>query len=259
MRNRIFQTFESVLRGKGWIVAESPPDAWIYHMVHKLLFNWVPKSLLSPACLVVFFTENFYGERIRQILRIRPSEKYLGYSWIFKNLEEFGINDGRVLAVGCGDSLFPCNLVRRGYVTYAVDLLSDSVPSKYPKLHFVQTNICTCPFRSGVFKLITAVSSLEDIEREQALAVKEISRIIEKEGIIFVTMPLSSRGSQGSKMQKLLTSEFNTLKEEYYLWKKGMKSWSRLSKDAFSKLTFNESMVVIATLVLSKKRTRGGN
>lgn len=226
--------------------------ALIYHSLHKLLFEATPRGALQRIGVIMFAAEQFCGLKLQPSLGFHPSEKYFAYSWIFENLP---FSDGYILDVGCGDSLFPCELARRGYKTYTIDTSSSpwsfSVPFRHPKVNFVQADICNVPFQPLAFSMITAISTLEHIPEERAaLAVKEMARILTDNGLVLVTMPL---GENAIEMKRLLSQELDVSKEEYYISLKGDKWWSKVSGEEALNTDILRDISVVH-LALAKKR-----
>ena len=195
----------------------NPPDARLYHMVHRVLLNCNNQRLLRLLLGIAFTLENFYVNRLRPRLGFRYSEKYLAYSWILNNpLVSPGM---RVLDIGCGDSLFPSKLASLGYQSYAVDI-SDAgcIAAKDSRVNFTKSDVCDMPFQSNTFDVLIAISALEHVEEgKMGLAVKEISRVLRKDGIIFVTMPDCDDKELGhsATMSRLLTRDFKVLRHEH--------------------------------------------
>ncbi len=190
----------------------NPPDASLYHRVHKGLLNCNNQRLLRLLLGITFVLENFYVSKLRPGLGLRYSEKYLAYDWI---LNSPLVSPGkRILDIGCGDSLFPSKLAGLGYQSYAVDISdSDCIAAKDSRVNFTKSDVCDMPFQSGTFDVIIAISALEHIEEDKmGLAVKEISRVLRKDGIIFVTMP---DWGEADKMRGLLIQNFKVLSHEH--------------------------------------------
>lgn len=227
-----------------------PADGWLYHSVHTS-FNFVPKGFLRVFTRLVFLAENFYVSRVRPLLGLRPSEKYFAYSWVLNILDK---GTGRILDVGCGDSLLFSELLRRGYQAYAIDLSRHSV-ARHPEFRFVRGNICCAPFASGVFDWIIAISTLEHIGQESKarLAVMELSRLLKDTGSLLVTMPLCGDFVQRApRMQGFLAQEFTVIKEEYAIARRGQRHWNQISREEAAKIN-PESDVAVVHLTLRKQ------
>lgn len=235
----------------------NPKGSSIYHSFHKLLFKLTPQKALGRVGSMWFTLEHFYERKLRSYLGFRRSEKYFAYSWIFENLQ---LNSGRILDVGCGDSLLPLKLIMRGYDVYAIDLSAEpwgaATPARYSKLHFIEADIRYAPFTDLAFDRILAVSTLEHIAQESVAS--ELNRILRDDGFLLVTMPLDindvlKKRDAALKMRDFLTRYFNVLNEEYY----NLVSGYRLDWDEFSELAVaNDDLgkyVVVVHLLLTKK------
>ena len=195
----------------------NPPDAGLYHLVHRVLLGCNSQRLLRLLLGITFALENFYVNKLRPKLGLRYSEKYLAYDWI---LNSPLVSPGkRTLDIGCGDSLFPSKLAGLGYQSYAVDLSgAGCIAAKDSRVNFTKSDVCDMPFQSGIFDVIIAISALEHVEEgKMGLAVKEISRVLRKDGIIFVTMPDCDDKELGhsATMSRLLASSFKVLSHEH--------------------------------------------
>ena len=223
-----------------------PADATVYHRVHSLVLNKVPRWALGWAAPTVFALERLYVRGFRRILGLRPSEKYFAYSWVLKRVLA---GPRRILDVGPGDSLFPCELVRRGHDVVAIDLVSDSTPWRFPGLGFVRADLRYAPFRNGVFEVVTGLSSIEHIDEGQELACRELSRITKDGGRLLVTLPFDENAD---KMKDLLSRAFTYVAVEYYLAARAQTSWRQVAHDQWHRHAPGD--VVVAHLSLAKRR-----
>ena len=231
------------------VVSPIPQDAKAYHVIHKLLFRLPPPRLLAIIATILFATERFYAMKLRPALGLHGSEKYFAYSWVFDNIQ---LGKGPVLDVGCGDSLLPYQLAKRGYDTYAVDYFRYWRVAEHDRLHFVKTDISSTPFSSGTFQRILAVSTLEHIPHSEIeLTVREIERILADGGLVLVTMPMRESAKE---MQKALTQQFECLKKEYFTLHDRQRRWKLISEEE----TINKDNVdaYVVHLLLAKKLNR---
>ncbi len=200
------------LRGDASIINSSPPDANLYHWVHRILLECKPRGLQKLLLRIAFTLETFYVNKVRPVLGFHYSEKYLAYSWILGS--SLLSPKKRILDIGCGDSLFPSRLAGLGYQCYAVDLLrTDCIAANDPLVHFAQSDVCYMPFQSGKFNVITAISTLEHVDLDKMeLAVQEIKRVLQKGGTLFVTMPDCD---WADNMKQLLVQNFKVINHEH--------------------------------------------
>lgn len=188
-----------------------PLDAGIYHFLHRALLRCTPQKLLGVLVHMVFNGEIWYVNKIRPLLGFRYSEKYLAYSWILGSPLLHGKR--RMLDIGCGDSLFPCELAKRNHEVYTIDLDRDFIAAKYHRVNFVQSDTCYLPFQPGAFDVIVSISALEHIPIDvQSLAVQEISRTLHEGSLLFITMP-DCDGARN--MCQLLIRKFKVLTQEH--------------------------------------------
>lgn len=241
----------------------NPKGSSIYHLFHKLLFKLTPQKALGRIGSIGFTLEHFYERKLRSYLGFRRSEKYFAYSWIFENLQ---LNSGRILDVGCGDSLLPLELIMRGYDVYAIDLSAKpwgaATPARYSKLHFIEADIRYAPFTDSAFDCILAVSTLEHIAQESVAS--ELNRILRDDGFLLVTMPLDindvlKKRDAALKMRDFLTRYFNVLNEEYYNLVSGYRlDWSEFSKEKLVNADMCRYSVVIHLLLTKKTKVEEG-
>lgn len=190
-----------------------PPDVSIYHLLHRTLLRCKPVKLLEMMVHIFFAAENFYVNKIRPLLGFRYSEKYLAYSWILGSPLLNGKH--RILDIGCGDSLFPCELARRNYEVYAIDSDRSFIAAKDQRVNFVQSDTCYLPFQPSAFDVIVSISALEHISTNvQSLAVEEMGRVLHEGSLLFVTMPDCA---EARNMCQLLTRKFKVLSQEHLI------------------------------------------
>lgn len=167
------------------------------------------------------------------------------YSWVLKNLEP---GRGRVLDIGCSRSFFSHILVSRGYDTYGID--TSPYYGKHPKMEFNQGDVTNTPFADEFFDAIVAVSTVEHIgvgyygdpryEDGDFAAIREMARILKKNGRILVTSPYcrdyllteSERIYDEIRLDKIahLVDRLSLEKEEYYTYS-GRGRWIKSSKE----------------------------
>jgi 2-polyprenyl-3-methyl-5-hydroxy-6-metoxy-1,4-benzoquinol methylase len=91
------------------------------------------------------------------------NERIVEYPFIYTNI---GLEQGRILDVGSGNSKLPLELASLGYKVWALDIIKYPYPAIYPNLTLVQADIRKAPFESDFFDRVTAVSCIEHIGLE---------------------------------------------------------------------------------------------
>ena len=193
--------------------------------------------------------------------------RYLEYPFVLRNLE---LEGGRkILDVGCVGSPFPIILASLGYRTYGIDIREYRL--QYPNFHFIKEDIRHTSFPDYFFERITAVSTIEHIgiagrygsdedSDGDKKAVKEMRRILKRNGKIFITVPYGEakiiRPFHRVYDQKLLQELLHGLiveKEEYYIKKNN--TWLSTSKSKAEKVksTEVERTKAFACLKISKQ------
>lgn len=227
-------------------------DVRVYHLLLRFLPAWLPKVAWGRFDRMMFAMYLFYAKRLRPLIFGTPSERSLEYSWVLRNLR----NEGkRILNVGCGDSLFSGELAGRGYECLDIDLNCCPLSTKLPI--FLQANIMKAPFQDCSFDQIIAISTLEHIKGDEAVLMKELSRLLRERGLLFVTMPAGDyKGACGvSRIEKLLVAanELNVLRQQYCI-AQGRKWQAFSGKEAHEKIhPFLNKTKIIALLVFTKR------
>ena len=194
-----------------------------------------------------------FALEIRYLARLRPllgmlSQRFVEYTWLLANLQP---SKGRILDVGCGDSLLLHQLLKRGYEIYAIDLKSQPVAKKLLKDHFLKADATNLPFEKEFFDQIVAISTIEHINNDMA-CMRELSRILKPDGRIFVTVPLGSFFYSMSTVRRLAIDGLSILQEEYYV-PQGRKWIKAPREEADSKVDLCSKPEAIACLTLTKK------
>jgi len=96
--------------------------------------------------------------------------------------------DLKILDVGCGTGGTTSDLKRFGAV-YGIDFSFSALQFSAKRgLQVLKGAVNKLPFLDETFDMITMFDALEHIE-DHLLVVKELSRILKKTGIIFITVP----------------------------------------------------------------------
>lgn len=212
---------------------------------------------------------------IKQInlLRGKWGQRAIEYPWLISNLKTIK-RDSLVLDVGCSESLVTHELIRKGFRVAGLDI--NDYPFKDKHVFFIKRNLLNTKLPSGVFDVITMVSTIEHIGLEaygqiakdtdaDIEALSELKRILKDRGIIIITTPYV--GTHNLKvgnnvrlynMGRLnrLVSGLKIVKEAYFypLKVKNRFLWIEVSKQQMDKLPFSEKeeSIGLACFILQK-------
>lgn len=163
------------------------------------------------------------------------ADRVLEYPWLVKN---FDLKSGRVLDVGTTNpkllsALLPKNIKLWGINSSAISSLS---------VKMVQGDIRKTKFPDNFFDAVICISTLEHIgvagrygsdhdSQGDTRAMKEISRILKKGGMLFLTVPYGVKDVlpvnklyNRQRMKKLLTG-YEAIDEEYRKYTPSCKLW----------------------------------
>jgi len=139
--------------------------------------------------------------------------RYIEYALAFSLFKR----GGRLLDIGCGRSLFPSFLARRGFDVVCVDI--DRSALMWQRAHGVEAVMADAtllPFRNSTFEHICAISSIEHIPGDgDKRAVAEMLRVLRKKGRGLITVPFSH--------------EYSVISDEFY----GIPGWVRKPFSSF--------------------------
>ena len=141
------------------------------------------------------------------------NERIVEYPFVHSNI---GLEKGKILDVGSGNSKLPIELASRGYQVYTIDLISYFPLLRHQNLTFVQGDIRKTSFENNFFDVITAVSSLEHVDDDpdgDKKAMSEIARILKVGGKVIITVPFGKRAVTTSRRVLERVYDLSTLKE----------------------------------------------
>ena len=203
-------------------------------------------------------------------------ERSIEYPFVFMNIGE---PPATILDIGCSGSDFPIVLAAYSFNVYGTDIRDYHI--KNPTFTFIKGDIMSTSFPDNFFDIITAISTIEhlglagryevkdDITSADEIAIKEIKRIIKKNGRFIMTVPYGRftifkpwHKVYDDKNLKNLITDFSVLKEKYFIRNRNG-CWIPATKETASNVVpyvFAKSGVVLAhhyalaCLVLKLKR-----
>lgn len=163
----------------------------IYSYLRLLSIEWFIQNKIPT------FAEKMYDFRI--------NERITEYPFVHSNIK---MEKGKILEVGCGNSILSLELASSGHSVWALDLRR--YPYSHNNLVYVQEDIRNTSFSDEFFDRIIAVSSIEHIGIENKddqdgdkMALKEIFRILKYNGKLILTLPFGKRAIADSKGEPL--------------------------------------------------------
>jgi SAM-dependent methyltransferase len=140
-----------------------------------------------------FFPEYFASEPLS------PSERYLEYPFVVKNLPKL---PARILDVGSSGCYFPLILAAFGYETFSIDIRPYPILNKiaFKNFTFFREDIRQSHFADNFFDAVTAISTIEhiglggrygmaeDIDADEN-TVREMERVLKPGGVLLITLP----------------------------------------------------------------------
>lgn len=201
--------------------------------IRFMLFKLFPRYSLAG----IRFYYNLIMMRLGAKLGKNVPERIVEYPWVLKNLK---LKMGRILDVGCCDSLLSCKLASDGYDVYGIDVRPYS--ENHPNLKFYQMDVRRTPFQDDFFDRIIAISTIEHIELGSygnahseigdIEAMRELKRILRKDGKMLVTLPYAKTYSITSHQRvydirrlRELVRGLTIEREDYFV--RGAMGWLR--------------------------------
>lgn len=146
---------------------------------YKRYFDW--RSLKRKA----FIKKVFLNERIIEI------------PFTIDALSQIS-KEGKVLDLGCMESVLPLFLASLGYQVTGFDFRK--YPYKVPNFKFIQGSITDLPFEEDLFDAVTCVSTIEhigigfyndpkNIGSPDIKGMSEIKRVLKPKGLLILTVP----------------------------------------------------------------------
>lgn len=131
------------------------------------------------------------------------TERVIEYPFVFQHLNGIA---GPILDIGCCSSGVPIALASRGFRVVGIDFTP--YPHPHPNLRAVRGDAMRCPFATGSFAAVLAISVIEHIgighygdplaSAGDQVALREIARVLRPEGVAVITVPFG----------RVMTNEF---------------------------------------------------
>ena len=122
------------------------------------------------------------------------TERVVEYPFVFQNLD--GVT-GPILDIGCCGSGLPISLASRGFRVFGLDF--NPYPFRHPNFRAIRGDAMRCPFRTGGFGAVLAISVIEHLgvghygdpaaAAGDRIAVREIARLLRPAGLAVITVP----------------------------------------------------------------------
>lgn len=140
--------------------------------------------------------------KFEMLLLSRFSQRSLEYPWVLQQLRTG--QERMLLDVGCTRNLLDHELLARGFHVVGLDVEDHTLRNYREK--FIQTNILNNGLPSETFDVILMVSTIEHVGLDtysQKLVIqdgdiktmKELKRLLKKNGILLLTTPYEGKGS----------------------------------------------------------------
>ena len=132
-------------------------------------------------------------------------DAYVEYFFIYFDSFVGKNNSNRLLLdVGCGPATFLKVLAEKDFKTFGVDYSSAMIEvakerCRGQKISFQVANACNLPFEENSFDIVICLGVFQTVENQMA-ALKEINRVLKKEGIFIMTT--LNKFSLGSILKK---------------------------------------------------------
>lgn len=147
------------------------------------------KQLIKDLLLI--YPQSIVRAEFAEQSFLRFNERPVEYAFVLKALSEFYPKS--ILDVGTGQSALPHLLRTCGFLVTAIDNIEDYWPSGMRNRHYhVLNDDITNPMISTTFDAVTCISVLEHINNHAA-AVKNMFRLLKKDGYLLLTCPYSEK------------------------------------------------------------------
>jgi len=193
-----------------------------------------------------------------RVTHLDVNERIIELPFVFNQLDFH--HKGKVLDLGCCESLISINLATAGFEVTGMDIRPYLL--KHPNFHFIQADICQTKIKTK-FDYILSISTLEHIglntiygpssqSTDDQNAINQIYQLLKPKGKLILTVPASKHGWQNSFMRsytdlqlKKMLKNFAKVQIEYFKPDKKRQFWSKTTANQLpSKPTFGVALIV---------------
>lgn len=106
-------------------------------------------------------------------------------------LSDVDLRNKNFLEIGCGMGYFCKEAVKKGAKVTGVDVgksLLNISKKKIKKARFLQANASKLPFKNSTYDIVLCTEVIEHVD-DQTNALKEMLRVVKKDGLIVITTP----------------------------------------------------------------------
>ncbi len=212
--------------------------------------------------LTKIFPEYFASEPLR------PTDRYLEYPFVFKNLPKL---PAKILDVGSAGSFFPLIVSSLGYDVTGCDIRPYKILNKvkFNNFTFLQKNICEHSLQEEGFDVVTCISVLEHIglkgrygsgddSEGDIKMVEEIKRVLKPGGRAIITVPFGKAEVFAPYQRiynlagiKIISSGFEIIEQKFYCLNKN-DDWCECSGEHGETFKGSASRYGLALLCLKK-------
>jgi len=170
------------------------------------------------------------------------SDRYIEYPWMIENID---IKKGKILDVGSTACLMLRDLLPKSIEVHGINLREQKVDNK--KVKFKKGDIRKAGYKDNYFDCITCISTLEHIgvkgryksdddSRGDIRAMKEMRRILKKDGPLLVTVPYGKKDVlpinrlYNKKRIKKLFKGFKIEEQAFRKFSKKWRVWLKVSE-----------------------------
>lgn len=205
--------------------------------------------------------------RVAQRFGHPVTERVVEYPWILRQMPRTRVS---VLDIGCCFSYLTHKLIAMGHKVFGIDALP--FPQADPRLYAVRGDACAVPFRSGVFDVVTCVSTLEHIglawfgdptHREgDGQCIDEMLRVVRPGGQVLITVPFGGR-FKVTPSQRIYDSErltdlldkYQVISQEFFA--RCSRGWKLVEKEVAEKTGQGEDIEAVVAIRVQRKGPLG--